>query len=141
MRQYKRLTVKAVQAEMRPGIHADGDGLYMRARDSGTKSWLYIGTLNGKRREVGLGPVRDVPLANAREKAAEMRTAFRAGRDPIAERKLKVMLAQPVQTFGAFADSLIDDIEGGFRNEKHCKQWRSTLQTHAAALRNTHRPD
>jgi len=29
---------------------------------------------------------------------------------------------------------LIDDIEGGFRNEKHRKQWRSTLRTHAATL-------
>lgn len=40
-----------------------------------------------------------------------------------------------MQTFGAFTDALLDDIAGGFRNEKHSKQWRSTLQTHAAELR------
>jgi len=135
MRQYKRLTVKAVQAEKRPGVHADGDGLYMRVRDSGTKSWLYIGMLNGKRREIGLGSVRDVPLAIAREKAAELRAAFRMGRDPVVERRMKAARENAIPTFGAFADSLIEDIEGGFRNEKHRKQWRSTLQNHAASLR------
>lgn len=38
-------------------------------------------------------------------------------------------------TFGAFAGSLIDAVEGGFRNDKHRKQWRSTLASHAGSLR------
>ena len=135
MRQYKRLTVKGVQAESQPGVHADGDGLYMRVRDSGTKSWLYIGMLKGKRREIGLGAIRHVSLAEAREKASELRASFRAGLDPVAERERLKAAERPMQTFGEFADSMLDDIEGGFRNEKHRKQWRSTLQTHAGALR------
>lgn len=134
MRQYKRLTVKSVQAESRVGVHADGDGLYLRVRDAGTKSWLYIGMLNGKRREIGLGSIRDVGLAQAREKAAECRTAFRAGIDPVVDRKQQQVAAIPMPTFGAFTTTLLDDIESGFRNEKHRKQWRSTLQTHAAKL-------
>ncbi len=128
MRQYTRLTVKSVQAEWRPGVHADGDGLYLRVRETGTKSWLYIGMLNGKRREVGLGSIRDVGLAQAREKAGECRSALRAGIDPVVERKRRQVTSIPVPTFGAFTTTLLDNIESGFRNEKHRKQWRSTLR-------------
>lgn len=135
MRLYRRLSVKSVQAESRPGVHSDGDGLYMRVRDTGTKSWLYIGMLNRRRREIGLGSVRDVSLAQAREKARELRHSFRAGIDPVVERARAKAAERPTQTFGEFADTLLDTIEDGFRNEKHRKQWRSTLQTHAAELR------
>ncbi|MGK2910522.1 MAG: tyrosine-type recombinase/integrase [Sphingobium sp.] len=135
MRLYRRLSVKSVQAESRPGVHSDGDGLYMRVRDTGTKSWLYIGMLNRRRREIGLGSVRDVSLAQAREMARELRHAFRAGIDPVVEKERARAAERPTQTFGEFADALLDNIEDGFRNEKHRKQWRSTLQTHAAELR------
>jgi len=37
-------------------------------------------------------------------------------------------------SFGHFSTDLINGIEGGFRNEKHRKQWRSTLAAHAALL-------
>lgn len=134
MRQYKRLTVKSIQAETRVGVHADGDGLYLRIRETGTKSWLYIGMLNSKRREVGLGSLRNVGLAQAREKAAEYRAAFRAGIDPVAESKARKASLVVVPTFGEFTEVLLGDIEAGFRNEKHRKQWRSTLETHAANL-------
>ncbi|MDX3908209.1 MAG: integrase arm-type DNA-binding domain-containing protein [Sphingobium sp.] len=135
MRLYRRLSVKSIQAESRPGVHSDGDGLYMRVRDTGTKSWLYIGMLNRCRREIGLGSVRDVSLAQAREKARELRYAFRAGVDPVVEKKRAKAAERPIQTFGEFADALLNDIEDGFRNEKHRKQWRATLHTHAAELR------
>ena len=38
-------------------------------------------------------------------------------------------------TFGAFADQLVEDLKGGWRNEKHVYQWRQTLQHYAADLR------
>ena len=34
------------------GIYSDGGGLYLRVRPSG-RSWFYIGTLSGKRFEMG----------------------------------------------------------------------------------------
>ena len=42
--------------------------------------------------------------------------------------------AQGRFTFWSFADQPIDEIEDGFRNDKHRKQWRATLKTHAARL-------
>jgi integrase len=88
----------------------------------------------GKRREMGLGSILDVPLAKAREKAGDARTPFLEGRDPIAERAATQQAEAAPTTFGTFADDLIDDIQEGFRNEKHRKQWRSTLKMHAAEL-------
>jgi DNA invertase Pin-like site-specific DNA recombinase len=45
-------------------VYSDGGGLYLRARDSG-RSWFYIGMLHGKRLEMGLGSVLDIPLTSA----------------------------------------------------------------------------
>jgi integrase len=130
-----RLHRRQLPALTKPGVYADGGGLYLRVRPSGTRSWIFVCMVKGKRREMGLGSILDVPLAKAREKAGYARTAFLEGRDPIEERKStrQTEEAAPV-TFGTFAEDLIDDIQEGFRNEKHRKQWRSTLKTHAAAL-------
>jgi len=65
-RTHNRLTTRKVEALDRPGRHADGGGLYLAVRDNGSKSWSFLYSLHGKRRELGLGSVRDVPLARAR---------------------------------------------------------------------------
>lgn len=129
-----KLNVKKIAALTTPNVYSDGGGLYLRVRKSGTKSWLYIGMLNGKRREIGLGSVLDVSLADARKKAADLRTAQLAGIDPIEARKQVHAVAQRIPTFGEMATELIDGIEGGFSNEKHRKQWRSTISTYAASI-------
>ena len=64
-----KLHVKQVASLTGVGIYSDGGGLYLRVRSSG-RSWVFIGTLNGKRQEMGLGSDLDVTLAQAREKAA-----------------------------------------------------------------------
>lgn len=129
-----KLNVKRIAALTTPNVYSDGGGLYLRVRKSGTKSWLFIGMLNGKRREIGLGSVLDVSLADARKKAADLRTAQLAGIDPVEARKQVHAVAQRIPTFGEMATDLIDGIEGGFSNEKHRKQWRSTITTYAAQI-------
>jgi len=81
-----KLTIKQVAALTKPGVYSDGGGLYLRIRASG-RSWFYIGTLNGKRIELGLGSDLDVSLAKARERAAEVRQKLLDGIDPRAERR------------------------------------------------------
>jgi integrase len=136
MRAPGRFNVRQIAALNTPGVYSDGGGLYVRVRTTGTRSWLFICTVRGKRREMGLGSLYDVTSAQAREKAAAARASFRAGGDPIAERVAAKQSPVEAVTFGAFAESLLDDIESGFRNEKHRKQWRSTLATHAAGIAN-----
>ena len=128
-----KLNVKQVAAFTQPGVYSDGGGLYLRVRPS-ARSWFYIGTLNGKRIELGLGSVLDVSLAKAREKAAEARVSILDGKNPRLERRKAEVEQNPDNLFGAFAMKLVDDIEDGFKNPKHRQQWRNTLQTYARPL-------
>lgn len=129
-----RLHRRQLPGLTKPGVYADGAGLYLRVRTSGTRSWIFVCMIKVKRREMGLGSILHVPLAKARERAGYARTAFLEGRDPIAERTATQQTEAAPATFGTFADDLIDDIQEGFRNEKHRKQWPSTLKMHAAEL-------
>jgi integrase len=84
----------------------------------------------GKRREMGLGSLRDVPLAKARQRAAEARRLLVDGLDPLASReKPKGM------TFGAAADALIESMSSSWRNAKHRAQWTMTLTVYCEPLR------
>ena len=47
-----KLHIKQVAGLTKVGIYSDGGGLYLRVRPSG-RSWFYIGTLSGKRFEMG----------------------------------------------------------------------------------------
>jgi len=82
MRARNKLNVKQVAGFSAPGVYSDGGGLYLRVRASGSRSWLFIYSLNGQRREMGLGSDLDVTLAKAREKAAAARELMLAGVDP-----------------------------------------------------------
>ncbi|MED5526146.1 MAG: integrase arm-type DNA-binding domain-containing protein [Pseudomonadota bacterium] len=83
-------TVKEVQAIIReasPGRYADGGGLYLMIRSSGSAYWMLRFTLHGKRRELTLGKAEHLSLASARSEAEMQRKAIREGTDPIAERQ------------------------------------------------------
>lgn len=138
-RPLKRLSARAVTALTTPGRHNDGDGLYLTINAAGAKSWLFLFRWEGKLKEMGLGGISTVSLAEARDKATEARKLVKAGINPIDARREAEAAAQAepatVQTFGAFADAHIEDIKAGFRNEKHQAQWSTTLKTHAASLR------
>ena len=142
-----KLSVRRVETITKPGIYSDGGGLYLRIRVSG-KSWFFIGSLDGKRFELGLGPALDVGLAKAREMAMKIRLQMIDGVDPITERKkaklerarlkAEAVVAQGKKdgliTFGRFAKEFIASIEDGFKNPKHRQQWRNTLDTYAKPL-------
>ena len=129
-----KLTARSVATLSEPGRHSDGGGLYLQVSPSGAKSWLFMFKRDGKRRELGLGSVREVPLAEARQKAAEMRRRLLEGEDP---RQARDRDAGPVvPTFGVFADDWCASTEGGFRNEKHKAQIRMTLgDAYCASIR------
>ena len=128
-----KLHVKQLASLTRVGVYSDGGGLYLRVRPSG-RSWVFIGTLNGKRQELGLGSDLDVSLAQAREKAAAARALVLAGKHPKESRpQAAVPIAAPV-TFGAFSKEWVASVEDGFRNPKHRQQWRNTLATYAGPI-------
>lgn len=131
-RAMNRLTVKSAAALTKPGLHADGAGLYLRVKDSGSKSWMFVFQWNGKRREKGLGPFDVVTLAEARDKRDEARRLLLNGINPLDAPKL----AEAVPTFGEVATDLIRDLELGWKSPVHRQQWKSTLETYCTLIWN-----
>jgi integrase len=134
-RAINRLSARTVQTLQRPGHHADGNGLYLIVREGGAKSWCLIMNIKGKRRELGLGPISAVTLADARAKRDEALRLRQQGLDPL-EVWRRATDDASAQTFGLVALEFIGSHESGWKNEKHRKQWRSTLETYAAPIWN-----
>jgi len=86
---HKQLTVRQVAALDKPGFYADGMGLYLQVTAGGHKSWVLRYLCNGRRRDMGLGSVRMVPLAEARLAAQAAHALIRQQLDPIDERDRK----------------------------------------------------
>jgi hypothetical protein len=85
-RQLLRLSAKAVDKMKEPGYYPDGGGLYLQVIESGAKSWLFRFALHGHERQMGLGPLHTVTLAEARDKARECRKLLLEKIDPIEAR-------------------------------------------------------
>jgi integrase len=130
-----KLTALAVTQAKRRGYYGDGGGLFLQVSPNGAKSWVFRFKEAGKLREMGLGPVHTIGLAEAREKARECRRLRLDGLDPIEVRKAtrtKVKLdAAKAMTFKACAERYIAAHKAGWRNPKHAAQWPSTLATYA----------
>lgn len=124
-----RLSPAQVKAATNAGRYSDGGGLYLNISKAGSKSWAFIWTHNKKRREMGLGPFRDVGLAMARDLAENCRHQVRDGLDPIQERK---RLDEP--NFLDCALRFLDSKEKGWKHPKHKQQWRMTLMVYAKPL-------
>jgi integrase len=82
-----RLTAVKVKNLKLPGRYGDGDGLYLNIAPGGSKSWIQRITVEGKRRDLGLGGYPGVSLAEARNLASDNRRAVREGRDLVPARK------------------------------------------------------
>src|SRR5271163_5058093 len=79
----ERLTALQVSRAKAPGMYADGRGLYLAVTTAGARSWVYRFMLRGCSREMGLGSLTAVTLAEARRKATEARRLRAAGADPL----------------------------------------------------------
>lgn len=124
----KALTTVQVRALKTPGRHADGNGLYLVVDRSGAKRWLLRTVVQGRRRDIGLGGVGLVSLAEAREKALAYRKVSRDGGDPLAERR-KALATIP--TFAEAAELVHAEHKATWKNAKHAAQWITTLRTYA----------
>ena len=80
-RSIHKLSSRTVDAAKDAGRYSDGGGLYLKVFKGGSRSWVFMWSQNGKRREMGLGPARDISLKAARDKAAKMRQQVQEGLD------------------------------------------------------------
>ena len=134
-KQMNKLTARGVATLTQVGRHSDGGGLYLVVGPTGSRAWVFMWKVAGKRREMGLGPLAGVSLAEARQKSAECRKAVAEGRDPLAERDRASAAVSAIPTFGDAADALIESKRHEWRNNKHKAQWVMTLREYAASLR------
>jgi integrase len=120
-----RLTLAKVKAAG-PGKHPDGANLWLQVGPNGSRSWYLRFTLNGRTREMGLGPYPLVSLAEARDKATAQRRLLLDKIDPIAARDAKQPARDPV-TFAAASKEYISGHEKGWKSADHARQWRNSL--------------
>jgi integrase len=138
-RELNRLTAVAIrnskphEGGTGPKLHADGGGLYLQVMPSLSKSWLFRYAFQGKAKAMGLGPLHEVSLAEAREEASRLRKVLKDGLDPQIERLKKAAKQRDSQrrTFKACAEEFMRKIEGELRNEKHRAQWKTSLERYA----------
>ncbi len=126
-----KLTALKARALREPGRHSDGEGLTLFIKDSGAKSWVLRMQTSGKRRDFGLGSFETVSLAEAREKASEIRKQLRNGIDPVAAKRAAIIEAPRTPTFRQAAAIAHDEHKGGWKNAKHKAQWLSSLEAYA----------
>ncbi len=127
-------TAKHFENLTAPGRHADAGGLYLVIVGK-SRTWMFRYKRAGKGHWMGLGPDSLVSLATARDAAIDARRLLRNGIDPIeAKHVAKAQAAAeavPAKTFESAADDYIFAHKAGWKNEKHGKQWRATLEAYA----------
>src|SRR5215469_17803390 len=129
-----KLSAVEVHKAKGPAVLHDGGGLYLRVSPTGAKSWVFRFQLDGKRRDMGLGPYPDISLAEARGKASEYRKQRHERIDPLdakaAQRQAQRLAAAKGKTFRECAVEFIEKNRAGWRNAKHRQQWDNTLATY-----------
>jgi integrase len=121
----KSLSVVFIRSVTNAGRYGDGNGLYLIVDPSGAKRWVLRTVVMGKRRDIGLGGLLLVSLAEAREEAARLRKIARQHGDPLAERRKEKRL---VPTFEQAAREVHKIHLPSWKNVKHAQQWINTLE-------------
>lgn len=115
------------------GSYSDGNGLYLRVRNVGkSRAWLFRWKRAGKAREVGLGGLDVLSLAQARELGLTLKKAIREGKDPATI--LHPMEERKMLSFRELAQDTIEALRPGWRNAKHAAQWEMTVRVYAYPL-------
>src|SRR5712692_8858601 len=104
------LKVAAVARAKAPGYYGDGGGLLLQVSRFGTASWVFRYRVGGRLREMGLGSLDTIGLADARDRARKAREQRLDGLDPIEVRKGARLAAQ--------LDSATENRQSGARSDR-----------------------
>ena len=113
------------------GKHNDGGGLWLHVVNETRAKWFYRFTLHGKRREMGLGTLADVPLQRAREAADRARELVKQGIDPIVQKeKLRRETIRRDNTLRRIAEEAFEARKAELRDDGKAGRWFSPLELH-----------
>jgi integrase len=139
----RELTALEVKRLSRPGWHAVGGvaGLLLQvkppAREGApiSRSWILRVQVAGQRQPVGLGAFPQVSLAEAREQARKLALEAKGGVNLLARKRAQrsalIAAASKNKTFTDCAEAYMEAHASDYSNEKHRKQWSSTLEAYA----------
>ena len=134
MREANKLSAVKVTRLKEPGRYCDGLGLWLQVSQFGTKAWLFRYTRHGRARQMGLGALHTVSLAEARERARQARQILLDGDDPLEVKRKKRDDAKAETAerilFKDAAKRFLNVHETLWKNGKHREQWKSTLATY-----------
>jgi integrase len=132
---HNRLSARTVETKSERGRYADGGGLFLQVSKWGTKAWIFRYQRGGRERHMGLGAVHTLSLADARERARECRRLLLDGHDPIESREVERgrvrAQAARVVFFKDCGERYHEAQQAGWRNPKHGRQWKTTMETYA----------
>lgn len=130
MRATNRLSARGA-ASLGTGKYCDGAGLWLHKRDDGGAQWVLRLTVQGRRREMGLGAYPAVTLAEARRIAADARSLALTGQDPIRERERKRREAARNQhLLKDIAADAFEARKAGLKGDGKAGRWFSPLEPH-----------
>jgi integrase len=134
-----KLNALKVKSITKIGMHSDGNGLYLKVQPSSkhstiNKSWIFRWGAQGKN-TMGLGSVKDITLAEARELTTECSRLVARGFNPKQERE-KIHAEKQAEkensiTFSEASKQYIEIHRASWKNKKHGQQWEKTLETYA----------
>jgi integrase len=142
----KELSHLEVKRLCQVGWHAVGGvaGLLLQIRTPASdgapvpRSWVLRLTVAGRRQPIGLGSYPQVSLADARDQARKLSLEARNGVDLLADRRAKrsalLAAAAKRKTFVECAETYMEAHASDYTNDKHRKQWASTLDAYAYPL-------
>jgi len=132
----KKDTAKSNKGDPCTAYHAVGgvQGLQLRVRPSGARTWILRVKVGDKRRDYGLGNYPSVTLAQARENAREYRQMIFDGLDPATERRKRQDALRAEQetriTFAEAWQQFWRDKRAGLA-EKTARLWEGTITRYA----------
>ena len=137
------LSALEVKRLNRPGWHAVGGvaGLLLQVRGPAKagsalpRSWILRLQVAGERQPIGLGSYPQVSLAEAREQARKLSLEAKGGVNLLARKRTQrstlAVAAARNKTFAECAEAYMDAHASDYTNDKHRKQWASTLEAYA----------
>lgn len=113
------------------GKHADGGGLWLVKSGKTTGKWVLRVVAHGRRREMGLGSIADVGLAEAREAADKWRAVARTGKDPIEDRRRQEReAARNLHLLKDVAEDFFEGYKAQLKDDGKSGRWYSPLELH-----------
>ncbi len=114
-----------------PGKYSDGGGLWLHRRQDGGAQWFLRVSIHGRRREMGLGPLHDVSLKQARLEAERWRAVARQGKDPIKERQRLVREAERnLYLLRDIAADAFESRKADLKDDGKAGRWFTPLELH-----------